>query len=146
MKKMICISCMAGFLSLISLTTKASVNEQVLKSFHSLFPRATHIKWVEYPNYFYVAFTQNDIQVRGYYDTLGNLLSAIRYYKQQDLPLNILQTVQKNYPGKKITVVTETSTKDQIEYYVHLEDQKNIMIVKTGAIVSFELVEKFRKA
>ncbi|MBS1669375.1 MAG: PepSY-like domain-containing protein [Bacteroidetes bacterium] len=146
MKKMICISCMAGFLTLISLTTKASVNEQVLKSFHSLFPRATHIKWVEYPDHFYVAFNQNEIQVRVYYDTLGNILNAIRYYKQQDLPLNILQAVKKSYPGKKITGVTETSSKDQIEYYVHLEDQKNIMIVKTGAIVFFELVDKFRKA
>jgi len=145
-KNFLTTACIAGFLSLSVFSARADVSEKVLKSFHSVFSKASNIKWVEYPDHYYVSFNQNDIMVRASYDLAGNLLSSIRYYKEQDLPLNILCALKKSYPSKVIDNVTEVSNQEGIVYFIMLQDDKNWIKIKSDETATFEVVEKFKKA
>src|ERR1035438_1412549 len=120
----------AGFLSLSVFSAKADVTQKVLQSFHSVFSQASNIKWVEYPDHYYVSFAQNDILIRASYDMSGNMMSSIRYYKEQHLPLNILCAVKKAYASKMIDIVTEVSNQDGIVYFIQLNDDKGWTILK----------------
>ena len=145
-KNFLTTACIAGFLSLSVFSARADVSEKVLKSFHSVFSKASNIKWVEYPDHYYVSFNQNDIMVRASYDLAGNLLSSIRYYKEQYLPLNILCALKKSYASKVVDIVTEVSNQEGIVYFIQLKDDKGWTIVKSDGGVAFEVVDKFKKA
>jgi hypothetical protein len=145
-KSFLAIACLAGILSLSSFNAKAAVNEKVLQSFNSVFASATNVKWTEYPNYYYVSFSQNDVTVRAEYDKKGNLVNSIRYYSEQHLPLNILCKIKKDYPVQSIDVVTEVSTQDGVAYIIQLQDKKGWTIVKSDASASFEVTDTFDRA
>jgi len=145
-KHFVTTACIAGLLSLSALSAKADVSEKVLKSFHSVFSKASNIQWTEHPDHYYVSFDLYDVMIRASYDMEGNMLSSIRYYKEQHLPLNILFAIKKSYPSKTIHIVTEVSTQDGIAYFIQLKDNKSWAIIKSDASATFEVVEKFKNA
>jgi hypothetical protein len=145
-KNFVSAACLAAFLSLTVFSAKADVSQKVLQSFHSVFSKASNIKWVEYPDHYYVSFNQNDVMIRASYDMAGNLLNSMRYYKEQHLPLNILCEVKKKYASKTIDIVTEVSNQDGIVYLIQLKDDKGWTIVKSDQAANFEVVDKFNKS
>jgi hypothetical protein len=144
-KNLLTAACIAGFLSLSVFSARADVSQKVLQSFHSVFSRASNIKWVEYPDHYYVSFEQNDMSIRANYDVSGNLLSSIRYYKEQHLPLNILCKIKKSYPSKTVDIVTEVSTEEGTAYFIQLKDDKGWTIIKSNEAGTFEIADQFRK-
>src|ERR1700733_12574771 len=106
-KKFVTIACLAGLLSVSVISVHAEISQKALQSFRSVFAEATNVKWSEYPDHYFVSFSQNDMLIKVTYDKDGNLLNSTRYYKEQRLPLNILYRVKKSYPSKKIDMVTE---------------------------------------
>jgi hypothetical protein len=145
-KNFLTAACIAGFLTLSVFSAKADVSQKVLQSFHSVFAKATNIKWVEYPDHYYVSFNQNDIMIRVNYDLTGNMMNSIRYYKEQHLPLNILCEVKKSYSSKIIDIVTEVSNQDGVVYFIQLKDDKGWTILKSDETANFTVVDKFNKA
>ncbi len=123
----------------------AGVNEKVLKSFNSVFIDASNVQWSQYGDHFYVSFLQNDIMVRAEYDKNGNLLSSLRYYDAQHLPLNILCKVKKEYPDKNIDVVTEVSVPEGIAYLIQLQDKKGWTILKSDMNGDLTVKDQFER-
>ena len=72
------------------------VSEKVLRSFNTVFSNASNVQWSQFADHFFVSFAQNSMTVRAEYDKNGNLLSSLRYYDAQHLPLNILCKVKKS--------------------------------------------------
>jgi hypothetical protein len=144
-KSFLTIACISGVFLLSSFYVNAAVNEKVLRSFNSVFSTATNVQWTEYPDHYYVSFSQNDVMVRAEYDKKGNLLSSLRYYDAQHLPLNILCKVKKDYPDKNIDVVTEVSTTDGTAYIIQLQDKKGWTIVKSDINGYMIETDKFDK-
>jgi len=144
-KNLITAACIAGFLSLTAFSAKADINQKVLTSFHSVFSKASNVKWTEYQDHYYVSFNQNDILIKANYDMAGNIMSSIRYYKEQHLPLNILCKIKKLYPSKSVDMVTEVSNQDGTAYFIQLKDNKGWTIVKSDEAASFEVTDKFSK-
>jgi hypothetical protein len=123
----------------------AGVNEKVLKSFNSVFIDASNVQWSEYSDHFYVSFSQGNITVRAEYDKKGNLLSSLRYYDAQHLPLNILCKVKKDYPNKSIDVVTEVSIPEGTAYLIQLQDSKGWTIVRSDVNGDLSVKDEFEK-
>ncbi len=144
-KNLITAACIAGFLSLTAFTAKADINQKVLTSFRSVFSKASNVKWTEYQDHYYVSFNQNDILIKANYDMTGNIMSSIRYYKEQHLPLNILCKIKKSYPSKSVDMVTEVSNQDGTAYFIQLKDDKGWTVVKSDETGSFEVTDKFSK-
>ena len=145
-KNLLTTAFIAAFLSLSVISAKADVSQKVLQSFHSVFSKASNIRWVEYSDHYYVSFNQNEVIVRANYDMAGNLLNSIRYYKEQQLPLNILCKIKKSYSSSVIDNVTEVSNQDGIVYFIMLQDDKNWIKIKSDETATFEVVDKFKKA
>jgi hypothetical protein len=123
----------------------AGVNEKLLYSFNRAFPLAENVKWSEDGKGYFVSFTQFGILSKVIYDREGNFIYALRYYKEENLPVSILLTVRKRFADKKISGITELSTEDNITYHLRLEDAKSWYGVEVTTSGSITLEEHFQK-
>ncbi|WEK36694.1 MAG: hypothetical protein P0Y53_04195 [Candidatus Pseudobacter hemicellulosilyticus] len=142
MKKVFFIVCTMLF----SVGVFADPNEKVLKSFKETFANAEEVKWQEYDNYFTVSFVTGDIRSKVNYDKDGNMLGSIRYYKPQQLPLNLFTRLKKEFPKKSLFGVTEiTTASNEVAYYVKMEDVKHWVTVKVDESGNCTVYEKYKK-
>jgi hypothetical protein len=142
-KKLLLVACLSGILSVSVFIAKAEISQKALQSFHLVFANAKHVKWTEYPDHYFVSFSQNDVLIKATYDKDGNLLNTLRYYTEQRLPLNVLYQVKNKYPQKSINIVTEVSDTEGTVYFIQLKDDKGWMTVKADQNADMEIIEKF---
>jgi hypothetical protein len=126
------------------------INEKLIESFKSSFPRAQQVSWQELDKTFVVTFVEENIRARAFFNKDGNLVQLIRYYKEQQLPFSVLHTIQKNFRGKKIFGVVEVTTANagknmETEYHVKLEDGRSWTTVKVYASGHSEITQRLRK-
>src|SRR5580658_9697306 len=151
-KSFLTVAALCGIFLLSSFYVSASpvddngtANEKVLKSFYAVFSSASNVQWSEHNDHFYVSFRQSDVLVRAEYDKKGNLLSSLRYYGEQHLPLNILCKVKKEYPGKTIDVVTEVTIPEGMAYLIQLKDDNGWTIVRSDVNGDLSVNDEFQK-
>lgn len=130
---------------LLTVGAFADPNEKVLKSFKETFANAEEVKWQEYDNYYTVSFVTGSIRSRVNYDKEGNMLGSVRYYKPQQLPLNIYTRLKKEFSKKSLFGVTEITTNNQVAYYVKMEDAKFWTTVKVDESGNSMVYEKYKK-
>lgn len=120
-------------------------NEKVLKAFNETFSSAQEVRWEEFPKYYAVSFISGGIRAKVNYDKEGNMISSLRYYAPQLLPLYILNKINKENPKKKMFGVTEATYNSTIAYYIKLEDEKHWYTLKVDVDGNSQLTEKYRK-
>ena len=136
-----------AFLLLASTTCFADEpNEKVLASFNKTFSEATEVTWhtVE-SDKFEASFQQDKIRLKVQYDSDGNILRSIRYYKGNVLPVYIQSRIQKKFSQMAIYSVTEITTAEDVSYHVILEDEKNWMNIRSDAYGNLSIESKFTK-
>jgi hypothetical protein len=144
MKKVIAIMS-AVLISAGAFAFEPDPNERVLKSFNETFSSAQQVRWEEFPNFFAVSFVSGGIRAKVNYDKEGNMISSLRYYAPQLLPLNILNRISKVYPKKTLFGVTEVSHNNITAYYIKLQDNTHWYTVKVDVDGNCEQVEKYKK-
>jgi hypothetical protein len=127
-------------------TPNPKVTEKVLKAFTETFNTAQDIQWSELNGIYEARFSYNDIITRVRYDEDGNTLKTIRYYYEQQLPLNVQTNIKKQYNGLKVHSVTEVSVDNMIEYHIVLEDEKTWTMVLGDNMGSLYVEKKLNKA
>ncbi|MBO9199962.1 MULTISPECIES: hypothetical protein [Niastella] len=120
-------------------------NEKVLKAFNETFSTATEVRWEEFPKYFAVSFVSGGIRSKVNYDKEGNMISSLRYYNPQLLPLYILNKVSTENSKKKLFGVTEATVGGNILYYIKMEDNNNWYTLKVDVDGNTQLIEKYKK-
>jgi hypothetical protein len=126
----------------------ADVSERAKKTFGKEFPKAESISWTEsksgetYTAYFWMY----DVKTVANFDKDGQLISVLRYYKEDRLPLTVLALVRSKYADKTISGVTEFSKNENedVAYYIKLEDAAHWYTVKVIGN-DMELTEKLDK-
>jgi hypothetical protein len=129
----------------ISTAATADPTEKILKIFNETFSTVKDVKWYEDAKEYLVCFYQNDVYTKVTYDKEGAFVSSLRYYKETDLPLNVLSAIKNKYADKKIFGVTESTDANGVLYYVKIEDAKNWYTLKATTDASLEVTEKFKK-
>lgn len=122
------------------------VNKKVLDAFKNTFQSASQVVWHEYKDHYEVRFMQGTIDARVSYDTNGKILQAIRYYKEDNLPLLIKAKVNNKYPGQKIFGITEVSSDEGLNYYIVLEGEKTWTNLKCDYLGNVWVQKKYKKA
>jgi hypothetical protein len=145
MKKLLAILA-STFIVVSSFAFDPNVNEKVLKSFNETFSTAEDVKWEKFETYYTVSFYQSGIQSKVNYDYSGTMLSSLRYYAPQMLPLNIYNKIKKGYAKKEMFGVTEVTFNNEVVYYVKLQDAKKWITLKIDGVGNTELVESYKKA
>lgn len=143
MKKVLAIICS---MLLVAGAYAFEVNEKVLKSFNETFTAAEGVKWEEYKGHYTVSFVQTGIQSKVNYDKSGYIISSIRYYSPQTLPLNIYNDLKRKYSKQELYGVTEVTFGTDVVYFVKMQDAKNWLTIKVDASGNSSLEEKYRKA
>ena len=133
-------------LLMMAATFAAAPNEKVLKIFNATFTSPQDVSWYDHEDYYDVSFLQSGIRSSVKYDKEGNFLSSIRYYGEQNLPINIVCQLKKKYANKKIFGVTEMTNSEEVNYYVKLEDDKTWVTIKVSGNGQMTAIEKYRKA
>src|SRR3954469_1172062 len=141
MKKFIIATCSLLFISLAAFAD--SPNEKVLKAFNATFTSPQEVTWYDHDDFFDVTFVQNGVRSNVKYDKEGNFVSSIRYYSEQNLPVNILCQLRKKFGDKKVFGVTEMTSLEEVNYYIKLEDDKSWITVKVSGNGHVESVEKY---
>lgn len=120
-------------------------NEKVLKAFNETFSNAEEVRWEEFTDYFTVSFVNAGIRSKVNYDKEGKMLSSMRYYAPQLLPLNIIKKITNEHPKKKMFGVTEVAFESSVAYYIKLEDKTHWYTVQIDADGNSQLTEKYKK-
>jgi hypothetical protein len=143
---------LAGTISSFALATaipppRTDVSELAKKALSNSFPKAESVKWMESKNgevctaYFWLY----DVKTVASYDQEGTLLSIIRYYNEDHLPVAVLSRVKNKYHDRTIAGVTEmTDSNEEVSYYIKMEDKTHWYTVKV-ADGGMEQTEKLDK-
>ena len=128
-----------------------SIDEQLLRSFAVQFPNAQKVAWQESDDAYVVSFIENGIRLRIVYLRNGALTHFIRYYFEENLPLDLRLQVKNKFPGKRIFGVTEENIISNIEnhsktiYYIKLVDESNWYTIRAGRNKKLKIIEKLNK-
>ena len=157
MKKLFILTCALLIGTLSFAYSPNSIDEKLLHAFSISFPRAEKVSWQEVPQACIVSFVDNGIRSRVTYHKDGTILSYIRYYFEEGLPLNIRMDLKRDYPNKKVWGVVEVSALPdagegdtdkslRTAWYIKLEGPSNWMTVKIDSNGNSDVIERYRKA
>ena len=90
-------------------------------------------------------FTANDVKTRATFDTKGNLIQTVRYYKEDKLSPVVLAGVKSSFAGKEIHGVTEVSNKNGVNYRIVLKDNKHYTHINANSTGDTEVVSKYTR-
>src|SRR5688572_27971231 len=112
------------------------IDDQLLKRFALQFPHAQKIVWKELNEAYVVSFIEDGIRLRVAYLRSGEITHFLRYYLEENMPLDLRLNLKRKYPGKEIYGVVEEHIVSNIEnrkrtiYYVTMEDSASWVTIK----------------
>ncbi|WP_300601747.1 hypothetical protein [Niabella sp.] len=115
-----------GLNAMAAVTVNPTVNEKVLKTFKDVFSNARDVQWNTTAEYNEASFRSGSVSTRAVIDNNGTLVRTIRYYKENNLPSNILYKIKKKYDGKEIYGVTEVTNSEGVNYFIVIRDSRSI--------------------
>lgn len=127
------------------------VDDQLLKTFATQFPNAKEVVWKELDEAYVVSFIEDGIRLRATYLRNGHVAQFLRYYLEENLPLDIRLKLKKKYRGMEIYGIVEENLISNIEnrsstvYYVTLEDDTSWVKIKAERHKKFRIIEKLVK-
>ena len=128
-----------------ALPVKPVVSEKTHETFSSIFKSAVNVTWSERENSAEAAFTVNEVKTRATFNTKGNLIQTVRYYKEDKLSPVVLAGVRSSFPGKEIHGVTEVSNKNGVNYRIVLKDNKHYTHINANSTGDTEVVSKYKR-
>lgn len=110
------------------------VNQMAVRSFKKDFNGASNIVWEQRDAYTKATFSLNGQVLFAYYNNNGDLQAVVRNITSDQLPINLLSSLKKEYGSCWISDLFEIVADDQTSYYVTLEDSdKKIVLKSQGA-------------
>jgi hypothetical protein len=145
MKKVFVLLLAAGF-SLSLYAKPVDVSKKVLKVFNETYSNAKDVKWGEVNDMYTVSFSMSGILTKLVYDKDGAVVSSLRYYQPEYLPINIQNSLTRRFAGKKLYGVTEVGSSEGMVYFVKIYDAKFWYTVRVDSDGTSEVTEKLRRA
>jgi hypothetical protein len=146
MKKIFLATLILGLSFNLFAAEPVTVNEKVLSSFNKTFVNVQEIIWSETADYYMVNFKQNDMVIRATYDKQGSMVSSLRYYKEDQLPILILSKVKNRFTDKCIYAVTEETNENGVHYHITLQDEKHWVMIISDSYGNITIDKKYDKA
>ncbi|MBS1596628.1 MAG: hypothetical protein JST75_00275 [Bacteroidetes bacterium] len=109
------------------------VNQQANASFTKDFSTAKNASWEQYKNYVKVTFTLNNQVMYAYYSNeSGHLMAVSRNITSEQLPINLMTSLRKDYKGYWISDLFEMASDGQTSYYVTLQNADETVVLKSS--------------
>jgi hypothetical protein len=122
-----------------------NVNQQAIRSFKKDFASASNIVWEQKEGFAKATFSLNGQVLFAYYDNNGDLTAVVRNITTEQLPINLLTSLKKEYGDCWITDLFEVASGDQTNYYVTLENSDKKIVLRSAGVDSWEVYSKEKK-
>jgi hypothetical protein len=126
-------------------STEDNVNQQVITSFKKDFAAASNIVWEQKAGYSKATFSLNGEILFAYYDSNGELTAVVRNITSEQLPINLLASLKRDYDGYWISDLFEVASGDQTTYYVTLENSDKKLVMRAGGNDFWDVYSKEKK-
>jgi hypothetical protein len=121
------------------------VNQQAVRSFKKDFASASNTIWEQKGGYAKATFSINGQVLFAYYDNNGDLQAVVRNITSEQLPINLLTSLKKDYSDCWISDLFEVASGDQTNYYVTLENSDKKIVLRSAGLDSWEVYSKEKK-
>ena len=122
-----------------------NVSQEARDAFKKDFVTASNIKWEQKSNLLKATFTMNGQILTAYYYANGELQAVVRNITSDQLPINLLTSLRRDYTAFWITDLFEISSDNQTTYYVTVESSDKKIVLKSSELSSWEVYSKERK-
>jgi hypothetical protein len=105
---------------LIISSVAAAPGSRLIEKFNATFPNAKNVKWSDDKSGYFVSFYQNENFEKVLYSREGDFICSWKYSNGEDLPTNIVLTLNRKYGESKILGVTELTTPTNVSYDIKI--------------------------
>jgi hypothetical protein len=132
-------------LPMVVITAKTYVNKEVSDAFHKKFEGIVSHKWYTIDKNYLVKFISNDQKNHALYHKNGYLYYHLAYGTENNLPAEIMEKINREYKGSKITTTIQVNQDNRSIWLVNVEYGKLLVLVReeNGEIRE---VERFNKS
>ena len=129
----------------ITITATSEVGTSVNNAFMKTFPDAMNVSWYKFDKDYLSRFIENDMDHNALFKKNGVLKYDVSFGYSQNLPGDVLHTVEAAYPDHQITRTFRVKEGGRDIWVVNLEGIKNYV---TARIENNELeeVQRFNKS
>ena len=103
------------------------VPRNVRDKFSSSYSKATDVKWTKEKSGYEASFKNGKIDMSVNFDEKGNVVETETGIKLSELPVEVRESVAKNYSKYKITEAVKIEAKGMITYEVEVRRSKGII-------------------
>jgi hypothetical protein len=121
------------------------VTQQARDAFKKDFATASDIRWEQTNSFLKATFSMDGQVLTAYYFSNGDLQAVVRNISSDQLPLNLLTSLRRDYTAFWITDLFEISSDNQTTYYVTIENSDKKIVLKSDDLSSWEVYSKERK-
>ena len=111
----------------------------IMSSFKEEFANAQVTKWENYEDYIKITFVSNEQILFAYYSKNAELLAVSRNILSNQLPINLLKSLKKNFSGYWINELFEIDANEETSYYVSLENSDKTVVLRGQAINGWQV-------
>jgi len=123
-----------------------NVSPNVLKSFKTEFTSAREVNWTVTENYYKAEFVWDGIYVTAFYSTEGEMLGLTRYISTTQLPMNLMNSVKKNFSDYWVSDLFELSNAGGSSYFITLQNADYVIVLKSANGENWSVYDKTKKA
>jgi hypothetical protein len=120
-------------------------NQHAVRAFKKDFATASNIVWEQKDAYTKATFSLNGQVLFAYYNNNGELQAVVRNIVSDQLPINLLASLKREYSDCWITDLFEVASDDQTNYYVTLETSEKKIVLKSQGSDGWEVFSKQKK-
>jgi hypothetical protein len=121
------------------------ISNEITTSFNKDFVSATNVSWNKQKDFTKATFTLNNQIMFAYYDEGGSLIASARNILSEQLPINLLNNLKKDYGNYWISELFEMDKDAQTSYYVTLENADEKLILKSTSFSDWSTYKRSRK-
>lgn len=123
--------------------TATNVHNDVVKaSFRKDFKKAELMGTEVKPNYTKLTFKLNDVIMYAFYSDNGNLLALSRNIRSNQLPIQLLLEVKRNYSDYWISDLFELTGDGASNYYITVENADTRVTLRSSSSDTWEVYER----
>jgi len=120
-------------LATVHANDNVDVNYKIKESFKKEFAGATSVKWAKDKEFQTATFIFYDHLVMAYFDTNGELLGSARDIAFYELPMAVINSIDKNFAAFDFMEVLEISNAEGTFYRITIENEHKRYNIKLDA-------------
>jgi hypothetical protein len=121
-----------------------NIDPKILSAFQKEFSFAKNVKWEEEGNLARVIFSLNDQGITAWYNSDAELVTTARNILYNQLPISVMRSLDKEYPGADIFGIVEISRNNETYYQIRADRKSKKLLLKASPSGNITVMKKIK--